>query len=71
MIFQNKIEDKIAEQYIRRKYSSVTKKKVEKPQKKRSMVRDVIDNPDNYELNAKIVDGEIVIKISKRLKEKK
>ena len=71
MIFQNKIEDKIAEQYIRRKYSSVTKKKVEKTTKKRSMVRDVIDNPDNYELNAKIVDGEIVIKISKRLKEKK
>ena len=64
MFFKNKIEDKIAETYVEQLYDDVKKPK-KKPQQK-SMIRDIIDNPDNYELNAKIDNGEFVIRITRR-----
>ena len=63
-LFRNKIEDKIAETYVEQLYEDAKKPKKKAPQK--SMIRDIIDNPDNYELNAKIDDGEFVIKITRR-----
>ena len=64
MFFKNKIEDKLAETYVEQLYDDVKKPK-KKPQQK-SMIRDIIDNPDNYELNAKIDNGEFIIRITRR-----
>lgn len=63
MIFKNRIEDKIAEAYVEQYYDKA--KKVKKKVQQKSMIRDLIDNPDGYELNAKIEDGEFVIKIKR------
>ena len=64
MLFKNKIEDKVAEVYAEQMFKDAKKPK-KKPQQK-SMIRDILDNPDNYELNAKIDNGEFIIKIKKR-----
>ena len=65
MLFRNRIEDKVAESYVESMFAEASEKKARKSPKK-SMIRDLIDNPDGYELNAKIEDGEFVIRIKRR-----
>lgn len=63
--FRNKIEDKVAESYVETIFEEASGKKSQKSPKK-SLIRDLMDNPDNYELNAKIEQGEFVIRIKRR-----
>ena len=37
-----------------------------KPKKKPSMIKDLIDCPDDFELHAWVEDGEITVKLRKR-----
>jgi len=69
MIFRRKVEDKVAERVATKVFDDFSKKKCCKPMKT-STIKDLINNPDDYELLARVESGEIVIRIRKQEKPK-
>lgn len=70
MIFRLKqgIENRVAANVAKSTFNNYAHKKTKK-KPRRSMVRDILENTDDYELNAKVVDGEFVIRIKRQDKE--
>ncbi|MBO7450219.1 MAG: hypothetical protein J6U54_07585 [Clostridiales bacterium] len=70
MIFRRKVEDKVAERVATKVFEDFSQKHCGK-QLKTSTIKDIINNPDDYELLARVEDGEVVIRIRKPKKEAK
>lgn len=47
-------------------YNLVTKQESPKPKKKPSLLKDLINCPDDFELHACVEDGEIVVRLRKK-----
>lgn len=62
MIFRKKVEDKVAEKIATKTFNEMKKKK---PVCKTSLIRDILENTDDYELVAKKEGEEFVIRIRK------
>jgi len=66
-MIKKKIEEKVAEKISKKIFSDLSKKKAkakkEQPEKKDSIIREIINNPDKFELLARVEDGEFVIRI--------
>ena len=62
MIFRKKVEDKVAEKVATKVFDDFSQKKA---QMKTSTIKDILTNPDDYELLARVENGEVVIRIRK------
>lgn len=62
MIFRKKVEDKVAEKVATKVFDDFSQKKA---QMKTSTIKDILANPDDYELLARVENGEVVIRIRK------
>ena len=47
-------------------YNLMAKQDLPKPKKKPSLLKDLIDCPDDFELHACVEDGEIVVRLRKK-----
>ena len=62
MIFRKKVEDKVAEKIATKTFDKIKKKK---PVCKTSLIRDILENTDDYELVARKEGEEFVIRVRK------
>lgn len=67
MFFRKKLEDKVAEKVATKVFDNFKEKKPKKVKKpaKRSMIRDIFENTDDYELVARKEGEEFVIRVRK------
>lgn len=62
MLFRKKVEDKVAEKIATKTFDEMKKKK---PVCKTSLIRDILENTDDYELVARKEGEEFVVRIRK------
>ena len=67
MFFKRKIEDHVAEKVATKVFENFKEKKTKKLKTpaKRSMIRDILENTDDYELVARKEGEEFVVRIRK------
>lgn len=67
MLFRRKIEDHVAEKVATKVFENFKEKKPKKLKTpaKRSMIRDILENTDDYELVARKEGEEFVIRVRK------
>lgn len=69
MLFKRKIEDHVAEKIATKVFENFKEKKPKKLKTpaKRSMIRDILENTDDYELVARKEGEEFVVRVRKPL----
>ena len=68
MFFRKNLEDKVAEKVATKAFNNFKEGKKSKKTPSKSMIRDIFENADDYELVAKKEGEEFVIRV-KKLKE--